>query len=178
MTLVADEYALRYPPKKAVVRASEIHRVQTLASVCHHKRTPFVIDGGYMPEKSSSQSFAGELKTSIGDTAKSVKEKGSELSQKAGEAINESRPSVASSLDSAAGKLRDHAADLPGGDKTANLAKDAADKLESSAEYVRTHGTEAMLKDAKSFVKSHPALSVAGAVFAGLLVGWMFRSKD
>jgi ElaB/YqjD/DUF883 family membrane-anchored ribosome-binding protein len=47
--------------------------------------------------------------------------------------------------------------------------------MEKTATYVREHSTNEMLNDVETYVKEHPAQSVAGAVVAGFLLGRILR---
>ena len=85
--------------------------------------------------------------------------------------IDDSRSSAADGLDAAASALHAGAADLPGGETVRNVARATADRLGSSAEYVRTHDATRMMADVKSFVKSNPGPALAVAAAFGFLLG-------
>ena len=85
--------------------------------------------------------------------------------------IDESRSTAADHLDAAASALHDKAADLPGGETVRNVARATADRLGSSAEYVRTHDATRMMADVESFVKSSPGPALAMAAACGFLLG-------
>lgn len=62
-----------------------------------------------------------------------------DLGRTAADKINENRGPAASGLEKAASTVHEKAASLPGGEKVADLAHTTADKLASTAEYVRDH---------------------------------------
>ena len=78
---------------------------------------------------------------------------------------------AADGLDAAASALDDRVADLPGGAPVRNVARATADRLGSSAEYVRTHDATRMMADVESFVKSNPGPALAIAAAFGFILG-------
>ena len=84
--------------------------------------------------------------------------------------IDESRSRAADGLDAAAAALHDRVADLPGGDTVRNVARATAERLGSSAEYVRSHDTKRMMADVEAFVKSNPGPALAVAAAFGFLL--------
>ena len=85
--------------------------------------------------------------------------------------LDDSRSTAADGLDAAASALHDRAADLPGGETVRNVARATADRLGSSADYVRTHDAKRMMADVESFVKSNPGPALAIAASFGFLLG-------
>jgi ElaB/YqjD/DUF883 family membrane-anchored ribosome-binding protein len=85
--------------------------------------------------------------------------------------IDDSRSTAADGLDTAASALHERAANLPGGETVRNVARATADRLGSSAEYVRTHDAQRMMADVESFVKSNPGPALAVAAAFGFLLG-------
>jgi ElaB/YqjD/DUF883 family membrane-anchored ribosome-binding protein len=116
-------------------------------------------------------------KESISDAAMNAKEKAEQLGRSAAKKIDESRGPAASSLESAAAALRDKAQTLPGGEKIADVAHSAADKLEATADYVKRHDTKQMAADVESMVRRHPGRSLMIAAAIGFLFGRAFQ-KD
>jgi hypothetical protein len=87
-----------------------------------------------------------------------------------------SRSTAADGLDTAANALEGSADDLPGGPTVRNFARATADRLSTTAEYVRTRDPKRMLADVETFVKSNPGPAlVASAVFGFLLSRAMSR---
>jgi ElaB/YqjD/DUF883 family membrane-anchored ribosome-binding protein len=114
----------------------------------------------------------------VSDAAAEVKEKVADLGRTAADKINENRSAAASNLEKAASTVHENAASLPGGEKVAELAHSTADKLTTTAEYVRDHDVNRMMADVERLVKNSPgpALLIAGVI--GFLVGRAFSSND
>ncbi len=86
-------------------------------------------------------------------------------------AIDERRSTAADGLETAASALHDRADDLPGGETVRNVARATADRLSTSADYVRTHDATRMMADVETFVKSNPLPALAVAAAFGFLLG-------
>jgi hypothetical protein len=114
---------------------------------------------------------ASKLADDLADRASQVKERVSDFARSTAGAVDERRSTAADGFDSAASTLRDRAASLPGGQPVNRAATAAADSLETTAEYVRTHDVDSMLSDAQSLVKRNPGLALLAAAAFGFLVG-------
>ena len=112
-------------------------------------------------------------KTAAYDLTQRVKDSASE----AAAAIGDSRSTAAQGLDTAASALHERADNLPGGDAVRNFARSTADRLSSSADYMRSHDARRMASDAESFVKSNPGPALVIAAAFGFLLGRAF-SRD
>ena len=118
-----------------------------------------------MPNKTTQDSNAtADVKTAARDMTEGAR-------KAAAATIDESRSTAADGLDAAASALHDRAEDLPGGETVRNVARATADRLGSSAEYVRTHDAKRMMADVESFVKSNPGPALAVAAAFGFLLG-------
>jgi hypothetical protein len=109
--------------------------------------------------------------------ASEFKSAAADLGQKAGAKIDNGRSAAAGGIASAAESLHVHANDLPGGARVANLAHGAADKLASTADYIREHNLSAMFEDAKTLVRKNPVPALLGAAAIGFLLAKAF-SRD
>jgi ElaB/YqjD/DUF883 family membrane-anchored ribosome-binding protein len=114
----------------------------------------------------------------ISDTASQVKDKMSNLGHTAADKIDQNRDAAATGLEKAAMTLHDRAEGLPGGEKVANLAHATAEKLSSTAGYVREHDVNRMMSDVETLVKNNPGPSLLAAAAIGFLVGRAFSSND
>jgi ElaB/YqjD/DUF883 family membrane-anchored ribosome-binding protein len=114
----------------------------------------------------------------ITDAAGQVKQKVSDLGRTASDKIDEHRDATASGLEKASSALHEKAESLPGGDKVSGLAHATADKLGSTADYVREHDVNSMMADVEAFVKKNPGRALLGAAVVGFLVGRAFSSND
>jgi ElaB/YqjD/DUF883 family membrane-anchored ribosome-binding protein len=129
-----------------------------------------------MPNKTTqgSHSTAADVQTAARDMTKEARNAATSMTDAVRDAaakIDESRSSAADGLDAAASVLHDRAADLPGGETVRNVARATADRLGSSAEYVRSHDAKRMMADVESFVKSNPGPALAVAAAFGFLLG-------
>ena len=59
-----------------------------------------------------------------------------------------------------------------------SLAHATADKLTSTASYVRDHDVNQMMADVETLVKNNPGPSLLAAAVIGFLVGRAFSSND
>ncbi len=87
----------------------------------------------------------------------------------AAEAFKSGRTATADMLDGAASRIGSS------GDSMAHAAHATADRLASSATYVRDNGAKAMVGDIESMIKAHPGKFLIGAVVVGFLAGRAFR---
>jgi len=100
-----------------------------------------------------------------------IKDKASDVARAAVERIDGSRSMTADGLASAASTLHGQADRFPGGEKMTGIAHTAADRLSTTADYVRTHDVDRMLTDVKTLVKNNPGPSLLVAAVFGFLVG-------
>jgi len=121
---------------------------------------------------------ASTLGDKISDTAAQVKQKASDLGQMAADKIDNNRDKAASGLDKVATALYDQAEGLPGGGKVTSLAHATADKLSSTADYVREHNVNRMLADVETMVKNNPGPALLVAAAVGFLVARAFSSSN
>jgi ElaB/YqjD/DUF883 family membrane-anchored ribosome-binding protein len=136
-----------------------------------------------MPSKATSfgDPFADEPSSfgeKLSDTATQVKDKVSDLGRTAADKIDENRDAAAGGLDKAAATLHEKAESLPGGEKVTSLAHATAEKLSSTADYVREHDVNRMMADVETLVKNNPGPSLLAAAVIGFLVGRAFSSND
>jgi hypothetical protein len=89
--------------------------------------------------------------------------------------IDRAREPAADTLHGAADALRDRATGLPGGEKIAGAARGAADALDSSAGYLKTHDASEMMQDLLSFVKRHPAAALVAVGAVGFVIAAALR---
>ncbi|MBI2816053.1 MAG: hypothetical protein HYX72_03850 [Acidobacteria bacterium] len=114
----------------------------------------------------------------LNETAAEMKERVQEMGRKAADKADEQRQRAASGLERAADTLHEKAATLPGGERVQTMAHATADNINAAADYIREHDFSALMKDVEDLVRRHPGPSLAAAVFAGFMVGRMFRSED
>jgi len=118
---------------------------------------------------------AQTMKEKVTDTANTAKQKISDAGRQATDKVDEKRGPAADALQTAASAIHERAEDLPGGESVKSVAHSAAEKLESTAGYIREHDVRAMLWDVEEIVKRNPGPSLLVAAAIGFLVGRAFR---
>jgi ElaB/YqjD/DUF883 family membrane-anchored ribosome-binding protein len=118
---------------------------------------------------------AQSVKETMTDAANTARQKVAETGRQTTGRIDEQRGPAADALQSAASTLHEKAEDLPGGQSVKSAAHSAADKLESTAGYIREHDIRAMLSDVEDVVKRNPGPSLLIAAGIGFLIGRAFR---
>jgi ElaB/YqjD/DUF883 family membrane-anchored ribosome-binding protein len=118
---------------------------------------------------------AQSVKDKVADAASTARQKVSDVGRQATDKIDEKRAPAADALQSAAATLHEKAEGLPGGETVKGVAHSAAEKLESTAGYIREHDVRAMLSDVEDIVKRNPGPSLLIAVAVGFLIGRAFR---
>ena len=100
-----------------------------------------------------------------------MKDRVSSIARTAADTVEGRRATTADGLEAAASTLSDRADRLPGGEKVSEVAYAAADRLSTTADYVRTHDVDRMKTDVKTLVKNNPGPSMLVAVALGFLLG-------
>jgi len=129
------------------------------------------------PSMPNPANMIDEAASSVSDAASRVKDKASalgkkvsEFGQNAAEAVDSRRANAANGLDNAADAIRAGADKLP---NVSQFAHQAADKLGSTADYVRRHSVRDVFSDIEEYIRSHPAQAFLGAAIVGFCVGRM-----
>ena len=130
------------------------------------------------PARGPADDDSSTLGDKLSDTASKVRDKMSEMGQTAADKIDDNRDAAAEGLETAAMALHEKAEDLPGGEKASDLAHVTAEKLNSTAEYVREHDVKSMMTDVESLVRKNPGPSLLAAMAVGFLIGRAFSSSD
>jgi hypothetical protein len=114
----------------------------------------------------------------ISDMASQAKNKISGLGRAAADKIDDNRDNVAGGLETAASTLHEKAGSLPGGETISGIAHSAADKLSTTADYVRHHDVNSMMTDVQEIVKKNPGPALLLSAVLGFLVARAFSSRD
>jgi ElaB/YqjD/DUF883 family membrane-anchored ribosome-binding protein len=118
--------------------------------------------------------------SSIADRAEAAAERVSDsadgMRRSAERAFDSRRKGAADSLSSAASRLNRRADDLPGVQQASRAAHKTAERLEATAEYLRTHDSKAMAGNVMDLVRKHPGKSLAIAAAVGFLAARSMRS--
>lgn len=84
--------------------------------------------------------------------------------------VNENRGAAANRLDSAASTVHGRADELPGGPKVKEFAHAAADRLSTTADYIRSHDATRVMADVEGLVKNNPGPALVVAAAFGFLI--------
>lgn len=114
-------------------------------------------------------SGTGNQGNQLSQAANQAKQKASEMGRTAVQKADQARESAAGALQSAADTLRDKGQGAPG--KVGELASTAAQKLETTAEYMRNHDMNDMLSGLESSVRRNPGIALVAAAAFGFLLG-------
>jgi ElaB/YqjD/DUF883 family membrane-anchored ribosome-binding protein len=109
-----------------------------------------------------------------GNRVHDVKESISDMARTAKQTVDEGRQTAAERLGSAASAVRDRAEQLPGGPKVQQFAHAAADRLNTTADYMRTHDAKRMFADVGRVVTNNPGPSLVIAAAFGFVLGRAF----
>jgi hypothetical protein len=112
------------------------------------------------------------LPDQVTDAAFQMKDQVNDLSRSATEKIEATRVAAAGGLDSTASALHNS------GEKVADLAHEAADKLHSGAKYLRKNDVPGILSDLQGIVRKNPGISLLVAGFMGFAVARALTSHD
>jgi ElaB/YqjD/DUF883 family membrane-anchored ribosome-binding protein len=121
------------------------------------------------PVDRSGSGLAGA--DSIAEQATDGKDKIADLARTAVDTVDDNRSSAAAGLSAAASTLHDKADSLPGGDGVQDFAHATADRLSSTANYVREHDMNRMVADVEALVTRNPGPSLLAAAAVGFLIG-------
>ena len=126
------------------------------------RNTP--VDGS-MADKTAS--FGNEL----ADRASEAKDSVSDMARTATKKVDEGRSMAAGRLEGAASAVRQRVGELPGGQRVNEFASAAAERLSTTADYMRTHDAKRMVADVETVVKNNPGPALLAAAVFGFVVG-------
>jgi len=119
------------------------------------------------PITDMAASFGQEL----GDRASEARDSISDMARTATRKVDESRSMAADRLEGAASTVYERVGDLPGGQRVKELASAAADRLSTTADYVRNHDAKRMMADVGTAVKNNPGPALLIAAAFGFVLG-------
>lgn len=115
--------------------------------------------------------------TETADTARhfgeQAKESTKRFADQAKDAAMRGKEKAATGFGSAGERIRERT-EGKGGVREVVGAK-VATGLETAGDYLQNHEYKEMVEDIEGYVKKHPMQTVAGAVFAGIIIGRMLR---
>jgi ElaB/YqjD/DUF883 family membrane-anchored ribosome-binding protein len=104
-----------------------------------------------------------------------VKDKGQQAATVVGQKADQGIDKAADAAQGLADTLREKATTLPGGEKTTDLAYQAASGLERGADYLRDKDVDAMRGDLEDLIRRYPTQSIIVGLAAGFLLARAFR---
>jgi ElaB/YqjD/DUF883 family membrane-anchored ribosome-binding protein len=107
----------------------------------------------------------------VADRASEARDSMSDMARTATEAVDDGRSMAADRLDSAASTVPERTDDLPGGPRAKEFAQAAADRLSTTADYMRTHDAKDIMADVETVVKNNPGPALLIAAAFGFMVG-------
>jgi ElaB/YqjD/DUF883 family membrane-anchored ribosome-binding protein len=114
------------------------------------------------------------IKSKVSGMATQAKNTASDWGRSAATAVDRNLQSAAGALENTAHAIRDR---VPAQGKVNDIATKTADKIESTARYLREHDTSDMVSGMESLVRRNPGASMAAALAVGFLIGTAMR-KD
>jgi ElaB/YqjD/DUF883 family membrane-anchored ribosome-binding protein len=110
------------------------------------------------------------------DDQQDMTERARETADQAREAIDQPRERASKGMEAAADRVREHADQIPGGQRTTDIANQAADRVEGIAGYIQNNDMSTMLSDLEQIVRDHPKESLIAAAAIGFFVARAVRS--
>lgn len=115
------------------------------------------------------------IKSKLSDATSHVKHTAADFGRSAVDNIDRNLKSAASALESTASTLRSK---LPAeGGKISGVAQTAADKLDATAQYLKTHDSHDLMLGVESWARRNPGAALGGALAVGFFIG-MSLNRD
>lgn len=121
-----------------------------------------------------AEAMVDQVKMKAAEALDRAKEQGGQAASAVEDKANEGIDRAADAAQGLADTLRQQAPKLPG-DRTSELAYQAAGGLERGADYLRQADVEAMRGDLEGLIRRYPAQSLLIGLAAGFLVARAFR---
>jgi hypothetical protein len=116
--------------------------------------------------------YAQQGREVASEYASKAQEKATEYAQVAQEKAEVGKERAAEGMERLAGQLRERTGEEGA---AAAAGQKVADSMEKTAYYLREHEVTEIWGDLEAYVREHPMQAMAGAVFAGFLLGRMMR---
>ena len=131
------------------------------------------------PTTGSSTNIGGSdksgIKEKVSDMASHAKTTAADWGRSATTAVDRNMKSAAGALESTASALRER---VPATGKVNEIATATADKIETTARYLREHDTRDMVAGVESLVRRNPGASLGAALAVGFLIGTAMRKDN
>lgn len=106
----------------------------------------------------------------VTQAAQDTRAAASDMARAAGAKVEDGRIGAANQLAGAASAVRQHADELPGGPRVQQFAHRAADRLTTTADYLRTADSRRLRGDVETLVRDNPGPALLMAGLAGFLL--------
>jgi ElaB/YqjD/DUF883 family membrane-anchored ribosome-binding protein len=123
------------------------------------------------PDDNSLRDPASTIGRQVVDATREARASAADMARSAGAAAESGRVAAADRLAGAASTVRQHADDIPGGPRVHEFAHAAANRLSSTADYLRTSDATRMRSDVETMVKNNPGPALLVAAMFGFLLG-------
>jgi ElaB/YqjD/DUF883 family membrane-anchored ribosome-binding protein len=120
---------------------------------------------------STEKPQGGTFGQEVTDRAREAKDAMSETARAATRRVDEGRTVAAERLEGVASTIEERADELPGGGKVKEFAQAAAERLSTTADYVRSHDARRMMADVETVVRNNPGPALLFAAALGFVVG-------
>ncbi len=124
-----------------------------------------------LPDDVHPADASGTIGQRVADTTREARAAVANMADAAGRRVENGRVGVAERLDGAASTVRDRADQVPGGPRVQEFAHAAADRLSTTADYLRRSDTARMKADVETMVKNNPGPAMLVAAMFGFLLG-------
>ena len=131
------------------------------------------VEDEYSRAATAREGTAARAQEEALEYADQAKDKAAEYGQKAQQQIDAGKDQAAAGMERAAGQLRERVSQSGG--VQAQAGTKVADTMEQAAGYLREHSTAEMWDEVEMYVREHPAQALAGAAFAGFMLGRILR---
>lgn len=128
---------------------------------------------GAQDMKDRAQEYGQEAREKAQQYGEQAREKAQEYGDRAQEQAEKGRVQTATGMEKAAGMVRERTAGTSG--MPAEAGAKAADALDNASGYLRTHQTSEIMNDVETYARTHPGQALAGAIFAGFVLGRILR---
>lgn len=128
--------------------------------------------------------LAGQAKQVGGELAGQAKEVGAKVAGEARDAarvqVDDRSSRAGAGMLEAAADVRDIAEELrrKGRDRPAQLADQAADRMDRFGAYLKESDADRIMSDARRFARRQPAVVVAGAAVVGIVAGRLLKASE
>jgi ElaB/YqjD/DUF883 family membrane-anchored ribosome-binding protein len=123
------------------------------------------------PDDNILRDPASTIGRQVVDATRDARASVADMARAAGATAEHTRVAAADKLAGAASTVRQHADEIPGGPRVHEFANAAADRLSSTADYLRTSDSARMRSDVETVVKNHPGPALMVAAMFGFLIG-------